>query len=118
MGEERCNDIDSGISSDDTAPLLFFYIQLHKAIRRELSGLSESVVSLETGYAKMGKTKAEELLLHLKKRYRFLEQVYKYHSSIEDEVGRFGCMVFAETHGYERREADFRGRVFVAMLGL
>lgn len=90
MGEERCTyDIGSSISSDGTAPLLFFYVQLHKAIRRELSGLSESVVSLETGYAKMGKTKAEELLLHLKKRYRFLEQVYKYHSSIEDEVGIF-----------------------------
>lgn len=90
MGEDRYNGVDSGVNSDLTAPLLFFYVQLHKAIRRELSGLSESVVSLETGYAKQGKPKAEELLLHLKKRYRFLEQVYKYHSSIEDEVGSFG----------------------------
>lgn len=118
MREERCNDIGSSIRSDDAAPLLFFYVQLHKAIRRELSGLSESVVSLETGYAQMGKTKAEELLLHLKKRYRFLEQVYKYHSSIEDEVCCFGCVVLAGARGYEHGEAEIRGRVFAASFSL
>jgi hypothetical protein len=119
MGEERCTyDIGSSISSDDTAPLLFFYVQLHKAIRRELSGLSESVVSLETGYAKMGKTKAEELLLHLKKRYRFLEQVYKYHSSIEDEVGIFGCVVLAEALRVEPGEAEICGRVVIVRFAL
>ena len=67
------------------APLSFFYIQLHDAIRRELGHLSQSALVLEKAGIGKGKEK-EEHVRHLKGRYRFLEQVYKYHSSIEDEV--------------------------------
>lgn len=61
-------------------PIKFFYSHLHDAIRSELQTLSNSVLSLEP---------CEDLakhLCHLKDRYRFLGQIYKYHSSVEDEV--------------------------------
>jgi hypothetical protein len=67
-----------------SAPLLFFYTHLHDAIRAELGTLSQSVADLEG--ASSGGQGLEAQLAHLRDRYRFLEQVYKYHSSVEDEV--------------------------------
>lgn len=64
------------------APINFFYGHLHNSIRAELDKLSSWVLCLEPD-------KEQDLLdrlLHLKERYYFLEQVYKYHSSVEDEV--------------------------------
>ena len=71
------------------APLLFFYTHLHDAIRAELDALSEAMLRLEGGA--QGPRAPEQIakdLGHLRARYRFLEQVYKYHSSVEDEVRR------------------------------
>lgn len=64
------------------APLLFFYTHLHDAIREELDSLAEAVLQLENNEVE----KIASQLTHLRARYRFLEQVYKYHSSVEDEV--------------------------------
>jgi len=66
------------------APLLFFYTHLHDAIRSELDSLSGSVLQLEG--EKGGVEQIANQLTRLRSRYRFLEQVYKYHSSVEDEV--------------------------------
>jgi zinc finger-like protein len=67
------------------APLLFFYTHLHDAIRSELDSLSGAVLQLEG--EKGGVEQIANQLTRLRSRYRFLEQVYKYHSSVEDEVG-------------------------------
>lgn len=90
---------------DNTAPLVVFYVQLHDAIRRELESLNTIALSVEEYHtllheripldAALEGTKggtdsslgtSSENIDVLKRRYRFLEQVYKYHSSIEDEV--------------------------------
>ena len=64
------------------APINFIYTHFHNVIRAELDALAAKVRSLE------GPTESDiELQLQeLKDRYRFLEQVYKYHSAVEDEV--------------------------------
>jgi len=67
-----------------SAPLLFFYTRLHDAIRSELDALSELVLKLEGSLSAGDEIEAQ--LVYLTGRYRFLEQVYKYHSSVEDEV--------------------------------
>ena len=61
-------------------PIEFFYRHLHDAIRGELATLSAAVLALE------GCDSLEGRLRQLRERYRFLGQVYKYHSSVEDEV--------------------------------
>eukprot|EP00891_Asterochloris_glomerata_P008539 jgi/Astpho2/8539/Aster-05573 len=64
-------------------PLNFIYSHLHNSIRSELNALNQIVLALEPA------TSEHELmgrLVGLKERYRFLESVYKYHSSVEDEV--------------------------------
>ena len=66
------------------APLLFFYTHLHDAIRVELDTLSEAVLQLESNVN--GPQQITGQLTRLRARYRFLEQVYKYHSNVEDEV--------------------------------
>jgi hypothetical protein len=80
------------VAADSAAPLRFFYTHLHDAIRGELLTLSGSVLLLESVG---GEAKDAELQL-VRQRYRFLEQVYKYHSSVEDEVGSWVVyMVFS-----------------------
>ncbi|KIY98471.1 hypothetical protein MNEG_9490 [Monoraphidium neglectum] len=69
-------------SSSSPAPVLFLYNHLHDAIRAELDALSSTVLSLDA----CGEGEEVDALLRLKERYRFLEQVYKYHSAVEDEV--------------------------------
>lgn len=83
-----------------SAPLVVFYVQLHDAIRRELESLKMIALSIEehqmvgrhescSTHDVEGKDPSEvssKNIEVLKQRYRFLEQVYKYHSSIEDEV--------------------------------
>ena len=65
-------------------PLLFFYTHLHDAIRSELDTLGEAVLRLEAHAG--DPAELEPRLARLRGRYLFLEQVYKYHSSVEDEV--------------------------------
>jgi zinc finger protein-like protein len=97
-------EVDSRRNDDGSAPLVVFYVQLHDAIRRELGALHVIAVSMEsspdlpkdhvkdehtlkengTGQQKPGFPYGN--IDVLRQRYRFLEQVYKYHSSIEDEV--------------------------------
>ena len=70
-----------------SAPLRFIYAHFHDSLRRELDILSQSVLALDTG-AEKGLL---DRLLSLKERYHFLEQVYNYHSSVEDEVPLLPC---------------------------
>lgn len=63
-------------------PINFLYWHLHNSIRTELDNLSTWALSLEAD----NEQDLLHRLLHLKERYHFLEQVYKYHSSVEDEV--------------------------------
>ncbi|KAI8103324.1 hypothetical protein M9435_004663 [Picochlorum sp. BPE23] len=71
-----------------SSPLLVFYSQLHDAIRRELSGLFKTALSLEKESMRQDRrvSAVDSGLKALKERYKFLEELYKYHSSIEDEV--------------------------------
>jgi hypothetical protein len=67
----------------DGAPVNFVYLHVHNAIRSELVSLEAGVkelVSEADGAALSTKLAA------LKERYTFLERIYKYHSSVEDEV--------------------------------
>jgi hypothetical protein len=63
-------------------PINFFYSHFHDSIRAELAVLDASVSSLEPA----GEQELLSRLQQLKERYHFLEQIYKYHSSVEDEV--------------------------------
>jgi len=71
-----------GATSTSSPPVLFLYNHLHDAIRAELDALSSTVRTLDSS----SEGEVEQVLLRLKARYRFLEQVYKYHSAVEDEV--------------------------------
>lgn len=64
-------------------PINFFYSHFHNAIRFELDALERSVERLEQGSSPEA---LSSLLMDLQTRYYFLNQVYKYHSSVEDEV--------------------------------
>ncbi|KAF8062684.1 zinc finger protein BRUTUS-like [Scenedesmus sp. PABB004] len=81
-GGAAAADVGDGSPSSAHPPINFLYGHLHESIRTELDNLSRWALELEAG------SEAELLqrLAHLKERYRFLEQVYKYHSSVEDEV--------------------------------
>lgn len=63
-------------------PIHFFYTHFHDSIRLELDDLAARMRFLETA----GEQQLQALLIELTDSYRFLEQVYKYHSSVEDEV--------------------------------
>lgn len=73
---------DAGQHQFAHQPINFLYGHLHNSIRTELENLSTWSRSLEAG----NEQDLLHRLLHLKERYHFLEQVYKYHSSVEDEV--------------------------------
>ncbi|GIL78726.1 hypothetical protein Vretimale_373 [Volvox reticuliferus] len=62
-------------------PINFIYGHFHNSIRAELSLLADRVRSLEVPVEGVG-----SMLSDLRARYKFLEQVYKYHSAVEDEV--------------------------------
>jgi zinc finger-like protein len=68
-------------------PIHFLYGHLHDSIRTELDNLSNWVLALEAD----NEQDLQQRLQHLKERYHFLEQVYKYHSSVEDEVSQRGA---------------------------
>lgn len=68
-------------------PIHFLYGHLHNSIRTELDNLSNWVLALEAD----NEQDLQQRLAHLKERCHFLEQVYKYHSSVEDEVGLWSC---------------------------
>ncbi|KAA6419094.1 MAG: hypothetical protein FRX49_10834 [Trebouxia sp. A1-2] len=70
------------VSTSSHPPINFFYSHFHNSIRNELDALSHSVSVLTSA----AQEDVHDSLSALKNRYRFLEQVYKYHSSVEDEV--------------------------------
>jgi hypothetical protein len=76
LGDESSN------QQTRSLPINFLYGHLHNSIRTELDNLSQWVLSLEAD----NEEDLQQRLQHLKERYHFLEQVYKYHSSVEDEV--------------------------------
>lgn len=64
-------------------PINFVYRHLHDSIRTELASVSELVLALEED------VNSEDVLQQLKvleSRYQMLEQINRYHSSVEDEV--------------------------------
>jgi hypothetical protein len=67
------------------APIRFIYSHFHNAIRAELDLLAARVKGLEAQQASAGGS-VEAMLAGLRTGYKFLEQVYKYHSNVEDEV--------------------------------
>ena len=69
-------------SNSKHPPINFFYSHFHNSIRNELDTLSQCMSEL----ALASQENVHGRLTVLKNRYRFLEQVYKYHSSVEDEV--------------------------------
>lgn len=84
---QTLKDLPGGLPQVEAAqttvhPIHFLYGHLHDSIRTELDSLSNWVLALEAD----NEQDLLKRLLHLKERYHFLEQVYKYHSSVEDEV--------------------------------
>jgi len=67
-------------------PINYIYTHLHDSIRSELDTLASAVLDLQQAGTASSGTGLSEGLRALRERYRFLEQVYKYHSSVEDEV--------------------------------
>ena len=70
-------------------PINFFYSHFHNSIRNELDMLSQSMSELSSA----SQENIHERLTILKNRYRFLEQVYKYHSTVEDELAASLCVM-------------------------
>ena len=70
---------------DGFQPINYIYLHLHDSIRAELDTLASAVLQLQVAGSQAG---AVEPLSALRDRYRFLEQIYKYHSSVEDEASR------------------------------
>ncbi|KAL5976685.1 hypothetical protein ACLOJK_021018 [Asimina triloba] len=64
------------------SPILFM-VCFHKAFRKELDSLHVLVSSSSSATGAMPE---RETLIELRKRYRFLQSVYKYHNAAEDEV--------------------------------
>ncbi|PNH05575.1 hypothetical protein TSOC_008134, partial [Tetrabaena socialis] len=62
-------------------PINFIYGHFHNSIRLELGRLADRVRSLEAPGEGV-----HAMLSDLRERYKFLEQVYTYHSTVEDEV--------------------------------
>lgn len=63
-------------------PINIIYQHFHDSIRAELGRLAGLACDLERATG----SEVEVVLRALKERYQFMEQVYRYHSSVEDEV--------------------------------
>ncbi len=63
-------------------PISFLYLHFHNAMRRDVDRLQRDIRDLETAPEDL----QLGLLLALRDRCRFLNQVHSYHSSVEDEV--------------------------------
>lgn len=80
------SDASSGLKCP---PINLIYLHYHSSIRAELDRMLKAVTALES-------EKEENLgdrLTGLKRQCRFLEKVYKYHSSVEDEVSLVHCEI-------------------------
>lgn len=83
-------------------PIRFLYLYLHQAIKNELASLAEWLQRLEDG-------EDASALSGLLERYAFLQQIYKCHSSVEDEVcgGSGGCECVARGRPSRPRRVAF-----------
>lgn len=81
------------------APVNFIYRSFHDSIRSELESLLESVLALEPTSPS---TDLVAALVRLRERYRFLEQVYKCHSTLEDEVRLLEVLLIVPHFAAER----------------
>lgn len=91
---------DGGGSPGLFPPIMFFYSHLHNSIRSELTALGSTALALDPSAPEAELTRR---LTVLQERYRFLENVYKYHSNVEDEV-RFlpvDASVAHAAHGWD-----------------
>lgn len=79
MGTLSGSDAHSGF---ECPPINLIYSHYHNAVRAELDRLSENASELE----KVSAGKVGDRLIALRTQCRFLEKIYKYHSSVEDEV--------------------------------
>ena len=96
--------MEAAAAAAPTPPINVIYSHLHDSIRAELDALAAAVVALQQkgaagggaaggggdggGGAAAGAASGLRAELEaLQERYSFLEQVYTYHSSVEDEVG-------------------------------
>ncbi len=73
----------AGVPFEAGAPVNFVYLHVHNAIRDELLVLEAGVKDL------LRQEQPEQLQAEvsaLRERYTFLERIYKYHSSVEDEA--------------------------------
>lgn len=72
----------SPFEEDEFVPIRFVYQYLHNAIKKELAMLAEALERLESRDDDPGGHALGELL----EQYSFLQQIYKCHSRVEDEV--------------------------------
>lgn len=75
-------EISDGASRLECPPINLIYSHYHNAIRSELSRLTTNTNELES----LPHGRLVGHLQDLKTQFRFLEKIYKYHSSVEDEV--------------------------------
>ena len=80
---ERREDPGSCDQKEAFAPINVLYKHFHDAIRAELVSLETALSRLDA--ATVSGTLSTDLLA-LKDRYVFLQQIYGYHSNVEDEV--------------------------------
>ena len=82
MGSLSGSEAQSGF---EAPPINLIYSHYHNSIRAELDRLSQNANELEE-WVSVGK--CTDRLLAFRSQCRFLEKIYKYHSSVEDEVGQ------------------------------
>lgn len=79
------------------SPIHFIYTHLHNAIRAELDFLGQQVQALEPALDVQAND-LERHLTSLNTRYKFLTNIYKYHSSVEDEVCSIALLTTCDRH--------------------
>lgn len=80
------------IQQKGLVPLLFFYSKFHDSIRTELDEVLNNLQDLSDYISSVKQQQqshsahTKENLKSIEKKFKFLVQVYKYHSAAEDEV--------------------------------
>ena len=93
----------AGLGPSCAPPIHILYGNFHDAIRSELECVQADVRSLE----RASEGEVHSMLLGLRDRCRFLDQVHSYHSSVEDEVRPWRpCVVAGHTRMGHRGERE------------